>query len=47
MYQKEKFDKFIEESAKTIDDSHINLLIANQKKFYNSDSLESYQLYDL
>tara|TARA_Y100001937_G_scaffold121368_1_gene180019 strand:- start:801 stop:947 length:147 start_codon:yes stop_codon:yes gene_type:complete len=44
--KKEKFDKFIENASKNVEDYQLRTYIEKQKKFYKSDDLESYRLYD-
>tara|TARA_R100001480_G_scaffold127862_1_gene125574 strand:+ start:272 stop:418 length:147 start_codon:yes stop_codon:yes gene_type:complete len=44
--KKEKFDKFIENASKNVEDYELRSYIEKQKKFYMSDDPESYRLYD-
>ena len=44
--KKEKFDKFIENASKNVEDYQLRSYIKKQKKFYMSDDPESYRLYD-
>ena len=44
--KKEKFDKFIENASKDVEDYQLSSYIKKQKRFYNSDDLESYRLFD-
>ncbi len=44
--RKQKFDKFIENASKNVEDYQLRSYIEKQKKFYMSDDPESYRLYD-
>ena len=44
--KKQKFDKFIENASKNVEDYQLRSYIEKQKKFYTSDDPESYRLYD-
>ncbi len=44
--KKQKFDKFIENASKNVEDYQLRSYIEKQKKFYMSDDPESYRLYD-
>ena len=44
--KKEKFDKFIENASEDVEDYQLRSYIEKQKRFYKSDDIESYRLYD-